>query len=391
MHRSKIYTGILLGLYIFSSCVEEFDLGNIYDHEGNVAVSGWVTDLPGKQVINLSLSTPLSMRIKNPLTNCLVEVHDNEGNVFKYDETVAGKYVRIFEEGEVRTDNSYKLIFVTPEGMRYESEYERILPVPPVGELRYEQELMDTREIGVKTRGLRFYIDIDAGADYTEYFKVDIIETYKFHTYTQDVYWFHNGVISEIPPDSVRPECYITKKASGIFLAGTKNLAEKKLPDFPLHFVSNQTQRLLHGYSPEVRLMSLSAAAHNYWDNQRSILEESGGLFEIQPPVVSGNIYNTDNPEEKVLGYFGASSVTTTRIFIHKGTMEDFDIEPYCEPAIIPSFGLQRLYRMGQGVRYFTYAYTPEGAWTLHYISRDCFDCTVFDGSTIEKPEFWEQ
>lgn len=393
MLRTRIYILMLSTLFIFNGCIEEYELSSIYEHEGNIAVSGWITDLPGKQEINLSISTPLSVTVKNPLRNCLVQVVDDEGNTFEYMEKSPGRYVHEYREGEIKSGNSYRLIFVTPEGTRYESEYETIQPSPPVEEIRYEEKMKDTREPGVQIRGLKFYTSVDAGGNenYAGYYKIEVMETYEFHTFTQDVYWFYNNDITMIPADSIRPKCYITEKVPDIFLISTKNLAEKNIPDFPLHFVSNQTQRLQHGYSPQLRLMSLSSAAYTYWDNQKSILEESGGLFETQPPTAQGNIYNIDNPNERILGYFGASSVTTTRRFIPRGVMDEFDIDPYCEPAIIPSGGLTRLYRMGQGTQFFTYAYTPLGAWTLHFITKDCFDCTVYDGSTVEKPEFWEE
>lgn len=394
MLRIKIFILLMSALFIFKGCIEEYELSSIYEHEGNVAVSGWITDLPGKQEINLSISTPLSLTVKNPLRNCLVQVVDNEGNTFEYMEKSSGRYVHEYQEGDIKSGNSYKLIFVTAEGIRYESEYETILPTPSIEEIQYEEEIKDTREPGVQTRGLKFSTSVNASGNdaYASYYKIEVMETYKFFTYTQDVYWFNqSGGVKQIPADSIRPRCYITEKVPDIFLISTQNLTEKSVPDFPLHFVSNKTQRLQHGYSPQLRLMSLSSAAFTYWDNQKTVLEESGGLFETQPPSATGNIYNINNPDERILGYFGASSVTSTRTFIPEGVMGEFDITPYCEPAIIPSGGLTRLYRMGQGTQFFTYAYTPLGAWTLHFITRDCFDCTVFDGSTTEKPEFWEE
>ncbi len=394
MHRNRLYILLMSALFIFVGCIEEYELSSIYEHEGDIAVSGWITDLPGKQEINLSISTPLSITVKKPLINCLVQVVDNEGNTFEYIEKSRGRYVHEYREGDIKSGNAYKLIFVTPEGTRYESEYEIMQPSPPIDEIRYEEEMKDTREPGVQTRGLKFFTSVNASGNenYASYYKVEVMETYKFYTYTQDVYWFNQGGgIKQIPADSIRPRCYITEKVPDIFLISTKNLSEKSIPDFPLHFVSNKTQRLQHGYSPQLRLMSLSSAAYTYWDNQKTILEESGGLFETQPPSATGNIYNINNPDEKILGYFGASSVTTTRTFIPEGVLEEFDIAPYCEPGVIPSNALQRLERMGQGVQFFTYAYTPMGAWALHFITRDCFDCTVYDGSSVEKPEFWKE
>jgi hypothetical protein len=280
---------------------------------------------------------------------------------------------------------------VTPEGFSYESDYETLTPAPSVNAISYKADDMDTREPGVKIKGLQFYTDVEARGEYSGYYKFDVIETYEFHTYTQDVHWFNNGSLSEIPSDSIIPICYVTRKVSDIFLLSTKSLEGSSVEDLPLHFVSNQTQRLKHGYSTQIRLLSLSPSAYDYWKSQKSILEESGGLFETQPPKAIGNIYNTQNPDERVLGYFGASAVSTRRIFVPRGTMSEFDITPYCEPAVVPSMYLQRLYRYGIGVVFFTYAFDPLGVWSLHFVDKLCFNCLAQDGSTTEKPEFWEE
>lgn len=389
MHRSKIITILLFFVFLLSACIEEYDPGDIYDHEANLSVSGWITDLPGTQVISLRLSTPITISIPKNLTNCHVEVQDDEGSTFIYRETSPGEYEYTFSEGEVQSGRSYKLLIITSEGKIYESDYEKILPSPPVNDLKYEETTMDTREIGVEVPGLKFYTDFNAEGDYAEFYKLDVWETYEFHTMFREIYIMQFGEISRLSPDSIHSICYRTEKVSDINLITTRTLTEKKVPDFPLHFVDNQSQRLLYAYSPEVRLLSLSETAYNYWENQKKILEESGGLFETQPPSVTGNIYNIDDPDEKVLGYFGASSVSSTRTFVPGGIISEFEIEPYCNPSPLSSYTLMQLSRNRNRVAYMIYYPDMNGALVLHLVKKDCYDCTVFPLSSTEKPEFW--
>jgi hypothetical protein len=390
MRLNKPQSIILLIIFFFSSCIEEYDPGDIYDHDASLSVSGWITDVPGRQVVSLYLSTPINISIPHALTGGHVEVEDDQGNVFIYNEVSRGDYAHIYNEGDIQTGRSYKLRIITPEGTIYESEFEPVLPAPPIENINYEKTFVDTREIGVELPGLKFYTDFNAEGDYAEFFKLDVYETYEFHTMFTEVYWLRRGVLALLPQDSIRRICYRTEKVSDIKLITTRSLAEKKIPDFPLHFVDNQSQRLQNGYSPELRLLSLTETAHQYWENQKRILEESGGLFESQPPATVGNIYNIEDPDEKVLGFFGASSVSKTRIYIPKGIINEFDIEPYCIPAPVSGYTLQQLYRNWQKTTYMIYYPDQNGALTLHIVKKDCYDCTAYPLSTTEKPEYWE-
>ncbi len=391
MRRSRLLKIPFLLLTLVIGCIEDYNPGSVYDHEGSVSVSGWITDVPGKQLISLSVSTPLSIAIRDPLTGCNVEVHDDEGMVFNYTETSDGNYSYTFAENEVQTGRAYKLVFVTPEGRVYESDFEEMSPAPEPKNIYYESEIMDTREIGEEISGLRFYTDFDDAGGETSYYKLEIWETYEFHTRFQEVYWMYNGVFGDLPIDSLVSVCYITEKVNDIFLISGKNLLENKVDNFPLNFVSNQTQRLRYGYSPELRILGLSEAAYTYWNSQKEILEESGGLFEKQPPSAVGNIYSLDDPAEKVIGYFGASGVKSTRIFLPENILPQYDIQQYCEPAPMPDFYMQRLRRMGQGFAFFVYYPDQNGVETLHIVTKPCFNCLAFDGSTDEKPEYWEE
>jgi hypothetical protein len=391
MQRSRLFFWLGLILPFLSGCIEEYDPDNLYDYVGEVSVSGWITDLPGEQTISLARATHYSLRYVDELGNCMVAVQDDQGYMFNYSEREEGQYVYTFSEGEVQVGRSYKLIIVTPEGKTYESEYEEMLPVPDINKIDYKLEYQDTREIGTVLPGVRFYSEFNGEGDYPVFYKLDIWETYEFHTPFSEIFVLNSGIMQPLHEDSVQQVCYLTEKVPDIMLISTRNLAEPKINELPLHFVSNQTQRLMYGYSPQLRLMSLTESAHTYWENQKKNLEESGGLFEKQPPSDISNISSLDDPDEKVLGFFGASSVSTTRIFVPSGLISEFDITPYCIPAEIRGTMWNRLYRDFENTYYFTYYPGYQGALALSMINRICFDCTEFGGSTTIIPDFWQQ
>jgi hypothetical protein len=372
-------------------CIEEYDTGSIYEHEGDIAVSGWITDEPGLQEIKLSLSVPLQKQVPTVVEDCFVQVEDDLGNTYTYQEFSPGRYFHRFNEGDISAGRSYQLTFVTPEGKRYASDFEEMLLSPEAGEIYYEFENMETEVPGEVVPGLQFYTRFNADGEFSEFYKIEVLETYEFHTAFQEIFWLHDGAFGSLPDDSLRPVCYLTEKVSDIFLFSGTYLDVNQIDRYPLHFVSNRTQKLLNGYSPELRILALTGEAHNYWKNQQKILQESGGLFESQPPTIQGNIYCLDDPDEQVLGYFGASTVTGNRIYIPSGILDQYSIQRYCEPTPIDGLYYQRLVRIGTGTTFFIYFIDPNGVFRLHIVTKKCFDCTAFPYSTTMKPEYWEE
>lgn len=376
---------LLYILFIFlASCLEEYDPGKLADHEEKLSISGWLTDLPEEQVISVHLSTPINISIPNSLPGCHVEVQDDQGNLFTYTEKERGKYFHKYSEGDVQPGRAYRLRIITPDGETYESDYEEMKKVPAVDTFYYKEEYEETREIGVRVPGLKFYTDFSSGEEYAQYFKYDVWATYEFHTYiNSNLHWSYYGQIELAPEEYIKSVCYITEKISDINLVNTQNLTEKRIPGLPLYFVDNRSQRLYYGYSAELRLLSITESSFRYWEKQKQILEESGDLFEKQPPDVEGNIHNIYKPDEEVFGFFGVSSVSSKRIFVPQGIIRNFDIEPYCIPSEMEMSKLSP--------RRIVFLVQQAGSEGWFYVETECFDCTVYDRSTVQKPDFWQQ
>jgi len=134
--------------------------------------------------------------------------------------------------------------------------------------------------------------------------------------------------------------------------------------------------------------MSLTEEAYYFYSLLESNNQESGGLFDGQPASVTGNITCITDPDEKVLGYFGVSQITTKRIFVKN--VPGLSIAPQnfaCTP--------QYLERIDWIVN------TTENLWPIYMARRPlgspegfyhaqpyCFDCTLSGGS-LEEPDFW--
>src|SRR5688572_8472428 len=106
------------------------------------------------------------------------------------------------------------------------------------------------------------------------------------------------------------------------------------------------------------------------------------------PTQVTGNIYNTTNPDQPALGFFSGGTIEEKRIFIGFYDLpEDLQLFPrtFCQVDSIPvdqirSYSDKTLLISSYGER------SIEGYTTAADI---CIDCRVQGGVTT-KPAFWK-
>lgn len=65
-----------------------------------------------------------------------------------------------------------------------------------------------------------------------------------------------------------------------------------------------------------VKQLSISRDAYEYWEKIKIVIENQGSLFDIPPAPIIGNIKNTNNPNEKVLGFFEVAKSQVTRFYV---------------------------------------------------------------------------
>jgi hypothetical protein len=173
-----------------------------------------------------------------------------------------------------------------------------------------------------------------------------------------------------------------------IYTLDVANMSGAEYSYMPLHFVSNETQRLSHGYSLLVRQHSLDEAAFRYWDELKKNSHGGGGLYDRLPSITPSNIHNENDAGESILGFFTVSGVTEKRIFVK-------DVEGLNKYDVLFCFPRPELPRL----RYLTYSDLPiyasraeehdTGDERFGETEQKCLDCRIRKGSTGEPPDFW--
>ena len=75
----------------------------------------------------------------------------------------------------------------------------------------------------------------------------------------------------------------------------------------------------------------MSREAFNFNERIATLAEINGEIFDSPPLSVGGNLFNIENPDEDVVGFFGAYSVQKRDIFIDKNMLSF--VQPFPRPC----------------------------------------------------------
>jgi hypothetical protein len=114
--------------------------------------------------------------------------------------------------------------------------------------------------------------------------------------------------------------CWVNERSGQINVFDDMLLGGNQIRERPITFVRlfnpNGSRHYRGKYHVEVKQLSLTREAYNYWSSIKEQIVSSGSIFEPPPFAIIGNMTNTSNAEDPVFGYFGASSISKKDIII---------------------------------------------------------------------------
>lgn len=359
---------VLAGLVcLFTTCTEDvhFDPQN----NGYLVVDGFITDRPGPHSIVLKKSGTFLDQTdggtEELVTGAQVTITDDLGEEIMLTET-NGAYLTP-ENFQGVAGRSYSLCITVDETTKYQSKPELLRSSSPIDSLYYKFSIVDvlnnSNGIDQEFR-VEFLVDFEFPSE-EEYYKWEWLSTYILETFcitTPETLICDRSVWLSDPPPTY---CYVTQWSNGrsnsyLNMMSSQESTSRKLTGHSIQLL-DPTIEFVHKYSMLVNQYSLSKEAFDYWTLVEGQLNNTGSIFDAAPVQIRGNIFNVDNSQEVVLGYFGAQGITSKRIFIEA---DDIGIGPdqlfICNPDL--------------------------GGTIPHW----CSDCRLLTGSSGNKPDFWE-
>jgi hypothetical protein len=381
--------GDILILFLLTGCVERYYPESDEIYTGTLVINASMSNLSGIQNIQISRSDGLIYPEFIPETSCMVEIENQAGDRLSFPESEPGYYSADVSDGFMHFGDQYMLRVVTSDGNIYQSDYSSLKRPTALDKIYYELKSVPTDDPGIFIDGIQFYIDFQIDPDSSSFMRWELVETYEFHNPDYEGYIYSFDRVFRRLPDSLSDrQCWISGHVNEIYTLDAANMRSKSYTYMPLHFVTNETQRLSYGYSLLVRQHAMDAPSFRYWDELKKNSQGQSGLYDRLPSITPSNIYNMDDPDERILGFFGVSGVTEKRLFVKEVEgLRKYDVM-FCLPqSEMPRF---RFLMTADLPVYCSRANDPlTGATMFGETILECLDCRVRKGSAADPPDYW--
>jgi len=371
---------IFLYILLLGGCREPFEPGS-KGHESALVVDGLITDQPGPYKILLAQTARLDSPRFIPYTNCRVILEESTGQQEVLEETVPGVYQTSQGRIEGTPGNAYRIRIETPEGNNYRSDFIEMKEPVHIDTLYAKLKRISTNQHPNGLPGYQFYLDTKTAADPNSYFYWRLRETWEYTSnFKIEAIYEGRGIDPNFPRDSLY-RCWNTQPIQQIFTDHTSDLFEPRLSGHPLHFVGTDTKRLMERYSLLVKQFTIDQQAWQFWKDVKKQISEANFLFQEQPYLIGGNVYNPNDQDDVVRGYFMVASLDSQRIFVDKPHAE-FSY-PTC--SLDTNLRFIHLTPPSELPVYLSVIDSKYGK-----AADECFDCRLLGGK-LEPPDFWKE
>ena len=318
MKNKTPYLLVIFHIFLLS-CVEEIDF-ETETFEIALVVEARITNEEKNHEIKLSRTYRFEDDGPAPEANATVKIVSANG-VILFEETEAGNYVSL-EVFKAMPSLNYVLQIKTDDGRSYESNETNLTQSTQINNLYAVRE---TNDDGIN--GMSIYIDTFDPTGNSKYYRYTYEETYKIiapRWVPEDlVLTDANNCLVDLRPTRPQEErvCYNTVTSKTINQFSTNFLTEDRVTRHLVRFIDSDDFIISHRYTISVNQYVQSSAAYQYFETLNNFTSEGSLFSQIQPGFIEGNVSSITNPNEKVIGFFDVSSVSSQRLYFN---YEDF-------------------------------------------------------------------
>jgi hypothetical protein len=386
----NLYFSIVL--LFLSSCVKEIDF-EIETFESALVIEATITNEEKKQVILLSRTYQTEEDGPTPERNASVNIL-TDGNTYAFKELEPGRYVST-DPFSAQPSIDYTLSITTSNGRIYSSSPTILSPATQIDAVYAVRETNSNA-----VNGMSIYVDSFDPSGNSKHYRYAYEETYKIiapRWVPQDLVLLDELTCAvDLRPTRPQEErvCYNTVTSTTINQVSTNSLTEDRVMGHLVRFINSEDFIISHRYTILVNQYIQSSAAYTYFETLNNFASEESLFSQIQPGYFEGNVSSETNPNEKVIGFFDVSSVSSQRLYFN---YEDF----YPDEPLPPleyncqEFELQQLTISGNcgtlisglltdNVVY----YSGSSVGPFNMVFRACGDCTALGNNVA--PGFWE-
>jgi hypothetical protein len=308
-----------LALLFLTGCVEEIAF-EIETFESALVIEATITNEEKQQVILLSRTYQTEEDGPAPERNASVNILA-DGSSLEFEELEPGRYVST-TPFSAQSATDYILNIKTSNGRTYSSSPTILSQATQIDAVYAVRE---TNINGVN--GMSIYVDSFDPTGNSKYYRYSYEETYKIiapRWVSEDlVLTDANNCLVDLRPTRPQEErvCYNTVASNTINQISTNSLTEDRVTRHLVRFINSDDFIISYRYTILLNQYIQSRAAYAYFETLNNFASEGSLFSQLQPGFFEGNVSSETNPNEKVIGFFDVSSVSSKRLYFN---YEDF-------------------------------------------------------------------
>lgn len=378
---------IFIVFLLILSCRKLYEPPAIKGNNHYLAVDGFInTGINVSSTFTLTRSLNLNDSIpKIPELNAQVTIQGSDGNYYiLYDTAGTGVYVGSLLN--LDSTLNYQLSIVTNDGNKYISDIVTPKSAPPIDSLTWNL-VIDPVSL---QQAVMIYVSSHDTKNNTHYYRWDFLQTYKHISFLETPWGEANGFIYPYDVNYSTHSCWTTVSSTNIILGTSIALSQDVISQALIANIGQNDPTMDIGSSFLVRQYPLTQEAFSYWLTVQKNSQSLGGLFDLQPSQINGNIHCTTNPNIPAFGFISASSVQEQRLYISNKSLPGWQSNPgmTCPTAAILQDQLNLLIYNYPDTSYGPYHFEGDLIVYLIVAPKKCMDCRYQGGINV-KPSFW--
>ncbi len=378
----KSFKICIVGLILaFSACKERYTPETASIDNNMLVVEGFLNTGADSTYIKLSRTVTLAKKTTvNPEIGATLTIETSANETRILVEKEKGLYVA--PPLNFGSNKKYRLKIKTKNGSNYQSDFVEAIPSPQIDSLNY----------AVKPNGVQLYVNASDPTNKTRYYRWEYEESWIFYAqFNATSKWDGGPNVVDRPLEESVFKCWGNANSSTIVIGSSIKLNKDVIHLGPITDIASTSEKITEKYSILVKQYALTKEAYEFWENLKKNTESLGSIFDVLPSQLTGNIHNTANADEPVIGYISAGTVQKQRLFISKEKL----------PNWRPVFPFECMLLDTVKIKDQVAAFTPrlfvpveaarDDSGRLMFVlgaARRCADCTV--RGTTKKPSFWQ-
>lgn len=372
----------VLMLFALGACTDKYVANIKGQATGFLVVEGYI-NITGTTNIQMSRSTGLDSPVLVPETGAQVEIQSTNGISIPLSELTTGNY----SDTGLNLDptQQYRLHIKTTNGKDYLSDLSNVNISPPIDSLSWT----------AASDGVTIYVTTHNPLVQPGYYQWSYEETWEYKSRFGSSIEYNGSALILRPDSDMITTCWRSDLSTTINIATTEKLSSNVIFQYPVALVPYyNTDKLVYEYSILVKQTVLSQDWYEWVEKVQRNTEALGSIFDALPSETGGNIHNTADPTELVIGFIGTTTETEKRLFINRTQIPPTVVYTGYEDCTQDTTGLDPsslVAKFGAGIYIPTAIIYNMMGFPVGVSSSvpACVDCRI-KGGTVVQPAFWQ-